>query len=327
MTDKTNPPVFLKLLRDHGEKGQTWDLTKKESYRIGRSPNNDICLPYSWVSRKHALLQLESDGRFHIIDLGSSNGTKLNSQRVQGISALRSGDQIVIGNSCLNFFQENDYLQPNESHDTEYFDDEETVIPIEKETITVLVCDIHDFTKLSEIFGDKKITKILRYWVKQVNIIIANHHGQVDKYIGDAVLAVWFGKNNIENKIIHALKSAMEISIMTKKLGSNIKDMPWPLQIGGAINTGEAITGNIGSDGGNRDFTVIGDTVNVVFRLEGKTSQNELDLLVGENSGCHLKNIKKYFTKKKYFLKGKEAQLTAYGTSFKKLESFLKKEY
>lgn len=88
-----------------------------------------------------------------------------------------------------------------------------------------------------------------------------------------------------------------------------------------AIN-GEAVVGNIGVDG-QRDFTVVGDTVNVAFRLEEMTSQFNLDILVGSDAASHLKNIDNHFTEKKMFVKGKERGIKAFGCSFEKLQKYL----
>ena len=88
-------------------------------------------------------------------------------------------------------------------------------------------------------------------------------------------------------------------------------------------DTGEAVLGNAGSNG-QRDFTAVGDAVNVTFRLEELTSEKDgRDLIIGEDTAGYLPAVKEHFAFCEYVLKGKELPVTSYYCSFTELERFL----
>ncbi len=311
--------AILQELNPEGSPGNNWNLTGQNTFKVGREPTNDIILPYSWISRKHTMIQRESGGIFHIIDLGSSNGTYLNNKRIHAPAILNNGDLITLGKTTIKFVQ---YLENNdhEKENSELTLDM-TVANIQKGTVTILVCDIHDFTSLSEKLGDTKISKILQFWTKKVGAIIHEHDGLIDKFIGDAVMATWIG-GNVSKGARNALRAALEISNVTRKIGESITQIETPLSIGAAVNTGEAMLGNMGVTG-HRDSTVIGDVVNVAFRLESMTVKDEADIIIGEETARHLDNPEKYFNQFSFELKGKTSKINAHGGSFDQLRHFL----
>jgi adenylate cyclase len=265
------------------------------------------------------MIQRENDGIFHIMDLGSSNGTYLNNKRIHAPTILNNGDLITLGKTIIKFVQsiEDTAYERNKSELTL----DMTVAYIQKEIVTILVCDIHDFTSLSEKLGDKLISKLLQFWTKKVGAIIHEHDGLVDKFIGDAVMATWIS-GNVNKGARNALRAALEISNVTKKIGESIPQIRTPLSIGAAVNTGEAMLGNMGV-AGHRDSTVIGDVVNVAFRLESMTVQDEADIIIGEETARHLDNPEKYFNQHSFELKGKTGNINAQTGSFEQLRYFL----
>jgi adenylate cyclase len=314
------PPLSLSLLDGKGSVVKTWPLTGKKNFRIGRGQGNDIVLNSTWVSRQHAMLQIEENGTVNALDLGSSNGTLVNGQRIFTPTPLRSGDLVQIGGkSTLTFLQNYTVGLPQD-----IAEDEQTVAFMTKTQVTVLICDIRQFTSLSEKIGDQKISEIIRRWSHSTNEMVANHHGRVDKFIGDAVMAIWAEGASLRHTVHLALICASRIATMTTELGRNIGDLPWPLTIGAALNTGEAVIGNIGVDG-NRDYTVIGDTVNVAFRLEGLASELGKDILIGNDTAALLdqKLLATYFAPCSYQIKGKSAPVVAYGCTFEQLQTYL----
>ena len=319
MTDQNTPPTSLKLL-DNPDNTRVWPLSNKNSYSLGRVQGNDIDLPYSWVSRKHAMIQVEDNGNHVLIDLGSSNGTFLNGKRIYTPTNLQSGDCVGIGNTRILFQQ---HSTPNQQPISTGGDfDEMTVAFIQKETVTILICDIHDFTKLSETIGNQRISQLLQYWTGKVSRIVSKLDGIVDKFIGDAVMALWAG-SHIEENIHQAFMTALAINLFTGNIKQKIPDLPWQLEIGAALNTGEAMMGNLGQDG-RQNYTVVGDVVNVAFRLEGMTNrQNGLDVVIGKDVADHLANIDPFFSKQSFDLKGKTAPVDAYGCNFENLKNYL----
>jgi adenylate cyclase len=316
---KHSEQATLQELDPEGSPANKWTLTGKSTFKVGRGPTNDIILPYSWISRKHTMVQRENDGIFHIMDLGSSNGTYLNNKRIHAPTILNNGDLITLGKTIIKFVQsiEDTAYERNKSELTQ----DMTVAYIQKEIVTILVCDIHDFTSLSEKLGDKLISKLLQFWTKKVGAIIHEHDGLVDKFIGDAVMATWIS-GNVNKGARNALRAALEISSATKKIGENIPQIKTPLSIGAAVNTGEAMLGNMGV-AGHRDSTVIGDVVNVAFRLESMTVKDEADIIIGEETARHLDNPEKYFNQHSFELKGKTGNINAQTGSFEQLRYFL----
>lgn len=323
MENTSDAPATVSLLEDEKGSPQTWPLSGKNTFQIGReSTSNDITLPFSWVSRKHAMIQVEENGSHNLIDLGSANGTFVNGKRIYTPTTLHTDDIIKIGNTSLSFFQNEDVI-PNTSilqDDT----DDKTVAFVQKEIVTILICDIHDFTRLSEIIGDKGISNLLQHWTSKVADLVRKHDGIIDKFIGDAVMALWAGGEDLQHSIYQALTTALEIDALTQRLGKEIPNIPWPLRTGAALNTGEARMGNLGVDG-QRDFTVVGDVVNVAFRLEEKTSKDaKLDVIMGPETASRIKNADQYFTTNEYSFKGKEETVKAYGCSFEGVEKYLR---
>jgi len=313
----------LALLDGAGNQQHDWPLGVRATYTIGREKGNDIVLPFSWVSRKHAMIQVESNGRHNLIDLGSANGTMVNGRRVLTPTRLHPGDRVTIGKTVL-LFQQAGEEEPAGA--TVYGEAEErTVAFVEQETVTILICDIHDYTKLSEILGDQRVSALLQNWTAGVSQIVTRHEGMVDKFIGDAVMALWAGGEGTAHAIRQALRTALAIAAFTHGLKKNAPELPWPLRIGAALNTGLAMVGNIGVNG-KRDFTVVGDVVNVAFRLESQTdAKNNLDLIMGEEAAAHLTDFTPYFTPHRFTVKGKSEPIQTFGCSFKNLDAYLQR--
>ncbi len=316
-------PATLSEIDKKGSIIKSWKLEGYKSYKIGRSKDNFIVLKKSWVSRQHAMLQVEENGAFNAVDLGSANGTFVNGNRIFTPTTLRSGDLVKIGSKTTYTFLQ-DYTTPKETRIEDM--DEKTVALLNKEEVTILICDIRQFTSLSEKVGDNKISDLLQIWTHKTNQTVSHFNGNIDKFIGDAAMATWIGGASTRHNVHMALSCAIKIAEMTTKLGNSIEDLPWSLAIGAALNTGEAVVGNIGVDG-NRDNTVIGDVVNVAFRLEGLTSKIDKDLLVGNGAAQHLDQdlTASYFEECKYMVKGKEEPVIAHGCNFDQLKKYLSK--
>ncbi|MEW6595099.1 MAG: adenylate/guanylate cyclase domain-containing protein [Thermodesulfobacteriota bacterium] len=311
----------LLLLDGAGTPQHDWRLGARATYTIGREKGNDILLPFSWVSRRHAMIQVEMNGRHNLIDLGSANGTMVNNRRVLTPTRLQAGDRIAIGKTVL-LFQQSGLEEPAGA--TVYGEAaDRTVAFVEQETVTILICDIHDYTRLSELMGNHMVSALLQNWTAGVSQIVTRHEGTVDKFIGDAVMALWAGGSGVDHAIRQALRTALAIAAFTHGLKKNVPELPWPLRIGAALNTGLAMVGNIGVDG-KRDFTVVGDVVNVAFRLEAETdARKNLDLIMGEEAAAHLADLVPYFAPHRFTVKGKSEPVQTFGCSFRNLDAYL----
>ena len=138
----------------------------------------------------------------------------------------------------------------------------------EQRNITVLFCDIQGFTSLSETKPPKEVLHSLNLFFSQVSQIIESNGGVIDKYIGDAVMAIFGAPQDDPNHAANAVRAGLEICGQADTLTESlIAKSGVPCQFGVGIHSGPVVAGNIGSS--NRfNYTVIGDTVNVASRLE-----------------------------------------------------------
>lgn len=152
----------------------------------------------------------------------------------------------------------------------------------ERRQVCVLFADIRGFTELSETLPPEKVVSLLNRYLSAMSKIILDHGGNVDKFIGDGIMA-YFGASEREHR--PALKAVRTALAMQDRLG-RLNDR-WekhkhlPLKIGIGIHQGEAVIGNIGSFR-KLDYTVIGDTVNLASRIEGLTKEYGKEILVTE---------------------------------------------
>ena len=165
----------------------------------------------------------------------------------------------------------------------------------EKRYCTFLFTDVRGFTALSERVTPEEVTYIMNRALTAQQSAVAECHGMVDKYIGDAMMAIFGAPLDLENHEDWAIKCAKKIQLNMIDLNKEFeaKGLP-PIQIGIGINSGEAIVGNMGSDQ-RFDYTAIGDAVNIAARLESGTKAAEVDVLIGistkQRSGSSLKEL------------------------------------
>jgi len=133
--------------------------------------------------------------------------------------------------------------------------------------VTVLFADIRGFTPMSEQLAPEKVVEILNEYFTRVTDVIFEYGGTLDKYIGDAVMAVFGAPISKGNDAKNAVNAAIQIQRLLIELNRDAAARGWPeLRVGIGINSGKAIAGNIGSPR-RLDYTVIGDTVNTASRL------------------------------------------------------------
>ena len=150
--------------------------------------------------------------------------------------------------------------------------------------VTVLFADIRGFTSISERLSAEEVTKILNEYFTAIVPIIEKHNGILNKFMGDAVLAV-FGEP-IENNhhALDAVKCADNMLKKVKQLQEKWLDEGKPkIEIGVGISTGEAFVGNIGSEE-RLEYTVIGDTVNTASRIENYNKVYRTKFLISQET-------------------------------------------
>jgi len=154
----------------------------------------------------------------------------------------------------------------------------------ERRYATFLFTDVRGFTALSESLEPKQVTYIMNEALTAQQKAVQAHGGMVDKYIGDAMMAIFNAPLDLENHEEKALLCAIDIKKNMHELNYVLADQGIsPVAIGIGINTGYAVIGNMGSQ--NRfDYTAIGDAVNVAARLESGTKNAGVDLLIGQST-------------------------------------------
>jgi len=150
----------------------------------------------------------------------------------------------------------------------------------EKRTCTFLFTDVRGFTNLSEKLSPEQVTKIMNKVLTEQVTCIQAHGGMVDKFIGDACMAIFNSPLTIDEHEKRAVACAQDMRTAIRMLQ---KELPEPIAIGIGVNTGEAVVGNMGSDT-RFDYSAIGDAVNVAARLESATKEAGVDILIGERT-------------------------------------------
>ena len=176
----------------------------------------------------------------------------------------------------------------------------------EKKEATFLFTDVRGFTSLSEKLQPEEVTEIMNKALTVQVECVQRNGGMVDKFIGDACMAIFSAPLDLEDHEDKAVKTAIEMQEAIKELN---KELSHEIAIGVGVNTGTAVVGNMGSDT-RFDFSAIGDCVNIAARLESGTKEAGVDILIGEdtakNCSFELKSLEAIK------VKGKEKSLNVY---------------
>jgi adenylate cyclase len=316
------PTTHLLLRTDSGSK--RLPLSGTTCWTFGRSDDNTFVLGDRWISRNHAMLQSMENGDMYLIDLGSRNGSFVNGRRVSVPVLLHNGDRLTFGQTELEFYCPAIAIAPSDFADR---DMTATATLHVRRLISVLVIDIRDYTKLTRQLDEKILSEMIGTWFRQAGDIIRTQGSWVDKYIGDAVMAVWIhGTEDVAaGEMTAVFQSIRQLHHMTDKLSRQFP-VPFPLRIGAGVNTGYAMVGNTGS-GDRPDYTALGDTVNAAFRLESSTKELQKDVAFGEPTYQYLVPLlrdRPLFQQKTVQLKGYDQPTATYSCTFQQLEEFLK---
>ncbi|HLP99393.1 MAG TPA: adenylate/guanylate cyclase domain-containing protein [Sideroxyarcus sp.] len=161
----------------------------------------------------------------------------------------------------------------------------------QKVEISVLFSDIRGFTTMSETTPPEKIVEMLNVHFEVMADIILKHNGTIDKYIGDCIMAFWgapvMNPDHAEQAVLagqEMVEALAEVNRILKERGFEHE-----IHIGIGINTGTATIGNIGSEV-KKNYTVVGDTVNLAARLESITKEHKTPLLFSEYTYDRIKD-------------------------------------
>lgn len=224
------------------------------------------------VSRRHALIRRERDG-FWLFDLGSANGSYLNTRRVTMAQQLTSGDVLRIGQHEFVF-----ELSGNPpAAATEMATALTTLEPQAKERI-LLTSDVQGFMGISEKLSPDELAPLIGSWYAETERILEDHGATLDKFIGDCVLASWEA-TSAESRLA-AVETARRLQQscdnVQRQFGKVLEEAGLAFRTGTAMHIGPASYGYLGPG----KFTLLGESVNLVFRLEAMTRKLKERILV-----------------------------------------------
>jgi adenylate cyclase len=254
---------------------------------IGRSRESAVPVPDPRVSRRHAMIRRQDDG-FWYFDLGSVNGSLINGRRVTTSQLLATGDMIQIADHCFRFEDRSDAdrMQGGTSISNR------TIADVRSREVVLLVSDIQGFTSISEKLTPDQLAPIIGSWYSRTESILDQHGANLDKFIGDCVLAYWLDTSPASR--MAALKAAHAMRVACDEVQQQhqavLEDCGLSFGSGAAVHMGPAAYGAFSP----REFTLLGDAVNLAFRLEALTrtlNQRVLvsaDLLDGWSEGLSI---------------------------------------
>lgn len=176
--------------------------------------------------------------------------------------------------------------------------------------VSVLFADIRQFTSISEVYTPEEVSSLLNEYFSLIAPIIDKYNGTLNKFMGDAVMAIFGAPIEDENHAQNAVLCAEEILLEVKKLNYKWKISNKPeIRIGVAINTGYVFIGNIGSKD-RMEFTVIGDSVNIASRIESLNRVYNTSFLISSSTYEKVKDIVNTIKIRDVSIKGRISSVT-----------------
>ena len=160
----------------------------------------------------------------------------------------------------------------------------------DRKELSVLFSDIRGFTTIAEGLTPEELVRLLNEYLTVMTDIVFKYDGTLDKYMGDAIMAIFGAPLDLPDHPIKACHSALEMIEELKNLNQKwIAEGKHPMDIGIGINTGPMMVGNMGSDQ-RFDFTAMGDSVNLGSRLEGANKSYKTNIIISEFTFERVKN-------------------------------------
>ena len=258
---------------------EAYEVEVGNTATIGRSRDNTVSLHTNpHVSRQHAVIRCHNACQFQIMDLGSRNGTFVNGRRVITPTLLTDGAIIRITNNELVF------EQFEAAQDGTYDITIATGIDAAQDlnaVVAVMVCDIRGFSTMAEVLTEDELARKLGQWFRDAVNIVHETGGTIDKFIGDAVLAYWARETHDGRESHCALESALKLlKAADGRSWSGAETRKFEIAV--ALHYGVVTCGNMGVVA-QRDATIIGDTVNTVFRIERLMKQLDQKLTASQD--------------------------------------------
>ncbi|MEW6653466.1 MAG: adenylate/guanylate cyclase domain-containing protein, partial [Bacteroidota bacterium] len=154
----------------------------------------------------------------------------------------------------------------------------------EKKNVTILFSDMAGFTTFSENKSPEELVKFINGLLHEMTELIMQNTGTLDKYLGDAVMAFWGAPLELKDHAYRACRTAVEMQKKVEQISLEwIEKGEKPLHIRIGLNTGDVIVGNVGGEK-HKNYTVMGDSVNLASRLEGANKEYNSQIMIGEST-------------------------------------------
>jgi adenylate cyclase len=176
----------------------------------------------------------------------------------------------------------------------------------EVKDVSVLFADIVGFTPMAEKMSPAAVALLLNDYLSRMTDVIFKYEGTLDKYIGDAIMAVFGAPLDMSDHAVRAIKAALEMRERLEEFNSERKEGP-TLKIRIGINSGKAVAGEIGSVN-KKEYTVLGDTVNTASRLESSVAKPMM-IVIGDNTYQAAREHFEFRSLGRAALKGKEQEV------------------
>ena len=175
--------------------------------------------------------------------------------------------------------------------------------------VTILFADISGFTSMSETMSPSSVALLLNDYLSRMTDVIFKYEGTLDKYIGDAIMAVFGAPLDMPDHAPRAIKAALEMQERLAEWNADRKEGPaFRIRIG--INSGNAMAGEIGSIN-KKEYTVLGDTVNTASRLESSVAKPG-SVVIGANTHAMVEGLFECRALGSFSLKGKSLEVPCF---------------
>ncbi len=178
-----------------------------------------------------------------------------------------------------------------------------------RQSVTMMFVDIRKFSVLAESHTPEEVVKVLNDYFRVATEVIFKHKGTLDKFIGDALMALFGAPLTNPDDADRALRAAVEMMSRLEELNRGLDE---PLQIGIGLNTASVIAGNVGTEQ-RMDYTVIGDGVNIAARLEKLSKKYETKIILSENTYNQLSEKFGAVSHGEVSIEGRKAPVKVYG--------------
>jgi adenylate cyclase len=228
--------------------------------RVGRDADNELVLADVNVSRFHVLISFGASGLV-VSDLGSLNGTFVNNRRIATPTLLGEGDIVSLADTRIVV----DFVGGTKAEDETLMTHSMGMRVVKA---TLLVADITGYTTMSEHLPAPDVAEMLQRWSDVGSRIVENELGQVQRFLGDSFLAVW-GDGDARSAL-YAARKILEATAGLNETWRHSAYYPWQCKV--SLNSGEAMLGPVGNKG-VREYALLGDAVNVAFRLNDAATE------------------------------------------------------